>query len=74
MDEDISIEGAGEKYGKSLDLQLKPNLDRSKPDGTPRKLMDTSRLRDMNWKPKISLIEGISSFHQYFVKEAKRAF
>ncbi|MBC6442320.1 MAG: GDP-L-fucose synthase [Rhodobacteraceae bacterium] len=33
--------------------------DLTKPDGTPRKLMDSSRLRDMGWKPRISLEEGI---------------
>ena len=33
--------------------------DLSKPDGTPRKLMDSSKLRELGWKPKISLQEGI---------------
>lgn len=35
-------------------------FDRSKPDGTPRKLMDSSRLRDLGWFPKISLDAGVS--------------
>lgn len=37
--------------------------DLSKPDGTPRKLMDSSRLFDLGWKPKIELYEGIKSVY-----------
>ena len=33
--------------------------DLSKPDGTPRKLLDVSRMKSLGWKPKISLEEGI---------------
>jgi len=35
------------------------NTDPSKPDGTPRKLMDSSRLKDLGWKPKMGLEEGL---------------
>lgn len=38
--------------------------DTDKPDGTPRKLMDSSKLLDMGWKPKISLEQGIASVYQ----------
>ena len=34
-------------------------FDASKPDGTPRKLMDSSRLRALGWKPKVDLETGI---------------
>ena len=43
--------------------------DLSKPDGTPRKLMDSSRLNQMGWKPKISLEEGIRKVYQDLINE-----
>lgn len=39
-------------------------FDTSKPDGTPRKLMDVSKLKELGWKPKISLEEGIRSVYE----------
>lgn len=41
--------------------------DASKPDGTPRKLLDVSRLGALGWKPSISLEEGINSTYKSFV-------
>nr|CAD6615842.1 GDP-L-fucose synthase [Rhizobium sp. TCK] len=41
-------------------------FDTSKPDGTPRKLMDVSRLSAMGWKPKVSLREGIEETWRWF--------
>jgi GDP-L-fucose synthase len=41
--------------------------DASKPDGTPRKLLDVSRLSALGWKPSISLQEGINSTYKSFV-------
>ena len=41
-------------------------LDRSKPDGTPRKLMDSSRIRAMGWTPRIRLREGIERAYASF--------
>jgi GDP-L-fucose synthase len=45
-------------------------FDTSKPDGTPRKLMDVSRLQGMGWKASISLNEGLEDAYQWFVKNA----
>jgi len=42
--------------------------DTSKPDGTPRKLMDSSRLRSYGWKPTVSLEEGIGLAYQDFLE------
>lgn len=43
--------------------------DNSKPDGTPRKLMDSSKINSINWRPKINLREGIFNvYNQYFNK------
>ncbi len=42
--------------------------DLSKPDGTPRKLMDSSRLYQLGWKPKTTLEEGIRKVYSEYVK------
>jgi len=39
-------------------------FDSSKPDGTPRKLMDSSKLNNLGWKPTISLEDGIKSVYR----------
>jgi len=40
--------------------------DESKPDGTPRKLMDSSRLLSMGWRPKINLLNGLTKTYEEF--------
>jgi GDP-L-fucose synthase len=52
-----------EVVGYSGDLVF----DASKPDGTPRKLVDSSRLQTMGWKSKTSLKEGIAKTYQDFL-------
>jgi GDP-L-fucose synthase len=47
--------------------------DASKPDGTPRKLLDVSRLFAMGWKPKTSLREGVAFAYQDFLARFRRA-
>ena len=43
-------------------------FDASKPDGTPRKLMDVSRLAALGWKASISLEEGLRDAYGWFVE------
>ena len=63
---DISIaELAGmirDIVGFAGDIQF----DESKPDGTPRKLLDTSRLTELGWRPSISLEDGIASTYDWY--------
>ncbi|MCX7843061.1 MAG: GDP-L-fucose synthase [Clostridia bacterium] len=47
-------------------------FDASKPDGTPRKLLDVSRLERLGWKYKVELHEGIKSTYEWYVKHIKR--
>ena len=42
-------------------------FDHSKPDGTPRKLMDSSRIASLGWKPKMGLEEGIAETYKWFL-------
>jgi GDP-L-fucose synthase len=44
-------------------------FDTSKPDGTPRKLLDCSKLQGMGWQPKVSLKEGIRRAYEDFVEQ-----
>ncbi|KRA97758.1 GDP-fucose synthetase [Devosia sp. Root685] len=47
-------------------------LDPGKPDGTPRKLLDTSRLRRMGWRPKIRLEEGLAETYAWYRAQLAR--
>jgi GDP-L-fucose synthase len=58
-DEDISIKELAEMISETVGFTGRIEFDISKPDGTPRKLMDTARLTKLGWKPSINLEEGI---------------
>jgi GDP-L-fucose synthase len=45
-------------------------FDTAKPDGTPRKLLDVSRLRELGWKPLTDLEPGLRSAYAWFVEHA----
>lgn len=45
--------------------------DATKPDGTPRKLLDSSRIHELGWKAKISLKDGLGKAYQYFLESNK---
>lgn len=47
-------------------------FDTTKPDGTPRKLMDISRLNDMGWKAKMPLREGLEKTYAWFLESQNR--
>jgi len=44
-------------------------FDAGKPDGTPRKLLDVSRLKALGWEPKVSFEEGVRSTYEWFVSD-----
>ena len=56
---DVTIRELAETVCRVLDFNGALVLDSSKPDGTPRKLLDSSRLRALGWQPKVALEEGI---------------
>jgi GDP-L-fucose synthase len=49
-------------------LEIKIEFDVSKPDGTPRKLLDSSRLQALGWQPRISLQEGIQQTYHWLLQ------
>lgn len=56
---DISIESLAEKIANLTDYRGRIIWDSSKPDGTPKKLLNISRIKTLGWEPKINLDEGI---------------
>lgn len=57
--EDISIADLAQLIGSFVGYRGRITQDRSRPDGTPRKLVDTTRLTRLGWRPRISLAEGL---------------
>ena len=64
--EDLSIKELSTKISQISGFKGGTKWDPSKPDGTPRKVLDVSRLRALGWEPKVSLDEGIRETIQYF--------
>jgi GDP-L-fucose synthase len=64
--EDISIKELAELVKEITGFKGKINFDSSKPDGTPRKLMDVSKLNGMGWKARIGLKEGVSKVYAQY--------
>ncbi len=63
---DVTIRELAETVARIVGLQGRLRFDTSKPDGTPRKLMDSSRLLGMGWKPKTSLEDGLEKTFAWF--------
>lgn len=63
---DISIKELALLIAKTLGYQGEIVFDDSKPDGTPRKLLDSELLADLDWHAQISLEQGIKSTHEWF--------
>jgi GDP-L-fucose synthase len=64
--EDIAIKDLAELIGGIVGFEGEILWDSSKPDGTPRKLLDVSRITSLGWKPEISLEDGIRSTYKWF--------
>ena len=67
--EDLSIENLAERVAAAAGFTGAIGWDSSKPDGTPRKVLDVSRIKALGWKPTITLDEGIASTIAWY-KEA----
>ena len=64
---DISIKDLAYLVKKITGFTGEITFDNEKPDGTPRKLMDVSKLNSLGWQPKINLEEGIASVYKEYV-------
>lgn len=64
---DVTIAGLATMVKEVVGFTGEIEYDGSKPDGTPRKLVDTSRINDLGWHAEISLLAGIESTYQWFL-------
>jgi GDP-L-fucose synthase len=65
---DITIAQLAHTVGQVVGYQGEIDFDTSKPDGAPRKLMDSSRLLALGWQAQVNLQDGLTLAYQDFVK------
>jgi GDP-L-fucose synthase len=68
--EDVTIRELAEMVMSAIGYTGALAFDPTKPDGTPRKLLDVSRLHGLGWRPRISLKEGIAATYTWFKEHA----
>ena len=68
--EDLSIRELAGLVAQVVHPRAELVFDRSKPDGTPRKWLDVSKLRELGWRHKIPLLDGIRSTYDWFLAES----
>lgn len=66
--EDVSIKELTELIGRVVGYQGSITWDTTKPDGTPRKLLDVSRINQLGWKAKTPLEEGIKKTYEWYLE------
>jgi GDP-L-fucose synthase len=66
--EDVEIRELATMIQKTVGFQGEIIWDSTKPDGTPRKIMDVNKIRGMGWKPKIDLESGIRGAYDWYLK------
>lgn len=72
-DEEISIKVLSELISTVVGFKGEINWDGDLPDGTPRKKLDTSKLNELGWHPKIALLDGLMQTYQWFLKNEGEA-
>jgi GDP-L-fucose synthase len=68
--EDLSIRELAEMVGEIVHPAARLVFDADKPDGTPRKLLDVSRLHQLGWRHAIELRQGIADTYEWFVAQS----
>ncbi|MFM8529285.1 MAG: GDP-L-fucose synthase family protein, partial [Ilumatobacteraceae bacterium] len=69
---DLSIRELAEKVRDIVHPTANLHFDTSKPDGTPRKVLDVTRLNDLGWSPSYDLDRGIRSTYEWFIEQQSR--
>jgi GDP-L-fucose synthase len=67
---DVTIKELAETVARIVGFEGKMNWDSSKPDGTPQKLLDTSRINALGWEPTVTLEDGIRNTYEWFTESA----
>ncbi len=70
--EDMSIRELAELVCDVVGFDGELSWDKTKPDGTPRKLLDVSKLRGLGWAPTIPLREGVAQTYDWFLKNVAK--
>jgi GDP-L-fucose synthase len=70
--EDVPIADLAALVAKTVGFRGRIEQDPSKPDGTPRKLMDVGRLRSLGWSPRVGLAEGLALAYRDFLEHPAR--
>jgi GDP-L-fucose synthase len=70
---DVTIRGLAESVRDVVYPGAELSFDTSKPDGSPRKLLDISLLRDLGWSPRITLQDGIETTYRWFLEQSPEA-
>ena len=65
---DLPIKALAERIQNIVGFDGQIRFDSTKPDGTPRKLLDVSRMKSLGWEPRASLEEGISKTYQWYLE------
>ena len=68
---EFTIKALAEMVKKCIGFKGEIIWDKSKPNGTPRKMLDSSKILNLGFKPKINLIQGISDVYDWFLKNEK---
>ena len=71
--EDLSIAELADMIAKVVDFNGEIRYDSTKPDGTPRKLLDNTRLKNLEWAPTITLHEGIRKSYEWYLKQVEES-
>jgi len=66
--DDIQLKNLFEIVKQIVGFEGSIEYDTSKPNGTPRKMMDATRIKSLGWEPKISLEKGIADFYKWYLK------
>ena len=69
---DVSIRELALSISSVVGYKGELNWDTSRPDGSPRKLLDSSRLRAFGWRPKVELINGLKSTYEWYLENKQR--
>ena len=70
--EDVTIRELAELVARTVDYRGELVQDASKPDGTPRKLLDVSRINELGWKAEIPLENGVQETYQWFLNNVSQ--
>jgi GDP-L-fucose synthase len=71
--EDISVRDLAQVIAEVVGYGGELRYDTSKPDGTPRKLLDVSRLNALGWKASTSLVQGLERTYEWYLKNERTA-